>query len=82
MDICFHVNRMAVYVEHIPNRNSPPAILIREAWREGKCIRRKTLAVESQFDPWDRLRINPKTRIRNSQLDSFLQERVHKVSES
>ena len=36
-------------------------------------------AVESQFDPWDRLRINPQTRIRNSHLDSFLQERVHKV---
>ena len=38
--------------------------------------------VESQFDSWDRLRINPKTRIRNSQLDSFLQERVHKATES
>ena len=38
--------------------------------------------VESQFDPWDRLRINPKTVTRDSQLDSFLSERVHKVSES
>ena len=42
---------MAVYVEEIPNRNSPPAILIREAWREGKRIRRKTLANISKLPP-------------------------------
>lgn len=33
-----------MYVESIPNRNSPPAVLLREAWREdGKTIKR-TLA--------------------------------------
>lgn len=33
-----------MYVESVPNRNSPPAILLREAWREdGKTIKR-TLA--------------------------------------
>ena len=42
---------MAVYVENIPNRNSPPAILIREAWREGKRIRRRTLANISKLPP-------------------------------
>ena len=42
---------MAVYVEDIPNRNSPPAILIREAWREGKRIRRRTLANISKLPP-------------------------------
>ena len=41
---CIHVRPMAIYVEKIPNRNSPPAILIRKAWREGKRIRRQTLA--------------------------------------
>jgi hypothetical protein len=33
-----------MYVERIPNRGSPPAILLRQAWREGKKIRKRTLA--------------------------------------
>src|SRR5712691_10952894 len=33
-----------MYVESIPNRGSPPAILLRHAWREGKKIRKRTLA--------------------------------------
>ena len=33
-----------MYVEKIPNRNSPPAVLLREAWREGKKIRKRTIA--------------------------------------
>ena len=33
-----------MYIETIPNRNSPPAILLREGWREGKKTRKRTLA--------------------------------------
>lgn len=32
-----------MYVETIPNRGSTPTVLIREAWREGKRIRRRTV---------------------------------------
>ena len=39
------------YVESIPNRNSPPAVLLRQAWREGKRIRRKTIANLSKLPP-------------------------------
>ena len=35
---------MSFHVEVIPNRKSPPAILFRKAWREGKKIRRKTIS--------------------------------------
>src|SRR5688572_19040979 len=35
---------VAMYVESVPNRNSPPAILLREATREGRKIRKRTLA--------------------------------------
>ena len=42
---------MAIYVEKIPNRSSPPAVLIRQAWREGKRIRRRTLANISKLPP-------------------------------
>lgn len=33
-----------MYIETVPNRTSPPAILLRESWREGKSIRKRTLA--------------------------------------
>jgi transposase len=38
-----------MYIESIPNRNSPPALLLREAWREGKRIRKRTIANLSQW---------------------------------
>src|SRR4030042_4123898 len=33
-----------MYVEIVPNRSSPPAVLLREGWREGKKTRKRTLA--------------------------------------
>jgi hypothetical protein len=33
-----------MYIESIPNRKSPPAILLRETWREGQRIHKRTLA--------------------------------------
>ncbi len=42
---------MSFHVDVIPNRNSPPAILFRQAWREGKRIRRRTLANLSKLPP-------------------------------
>ncbi len=42
---------MALSVDIIPNRSSPPAILLREAWREGKRIRRRTVANLSKMPP-------------------------------
>jgi len=32
-----------MYIDEVPNRGSPPGILLRKAWREGKKIRKKTL---------------------------------------
>src|ERR1700757_2466806 len=34
----------AMYIDVVPNRNSPPAILLRQAIREGKKVRKVTLA--------------------------------------
>lgn len=42
---------VAMYIEKVPNRNSPPAILLREAWREGKRIRKRTVANLSHWPP-------------------------------
>ena len=33
-----------MYIEVVPNRNSRPAILLREGWREGKKVCKRTLA--------------------------------------
>jgi len=45
---------VAMYVERIPNRGSPPAVLLREAWREAGKIRKRTLANLSHW-PQDRV---------------------------
>lgn len=33
-----------MYIDVVPNRNSRPAILLREAWREGPKVKRRTIA--------------------------------------
>ena len=33
-----------MYVESVPNRNSPPAILLRESFRDNGRVRKRTLA--------------------------------------
>jgi hypothetical protein len=40
-----------MYVERIPNRNSPPAILLRESYRDGDKFKRRTLANLSSWPP-------------------------------
>ena len=40
-----------MYIESVPNRNSPPAILLREGWREGGKVRKRTLANLSKWPP-------------------------------
>ena len=42
---------MSYHVDIVPNQTDKPAILFRQAWREGKRIRRKTLANLSRMPP-------------------------------
>jgi hypothetical protein len=35
---------VAMHIDVVPNRNSPPAILLRETFREGAKVRKRTLA--------------------------------------
>jgi transposase len=35
---------IAMYIEKVPNRNSPPAVLLRESYREGEQVKKRTLA--------------------------------------
>jgi transposase len=43
-----------MYIEVVPNRNSPPAILLREGWREAGKVRKRTLA---NLSDWSAARI-------------------------
>ena len=38
-----------MFIDTVPNRGSPPAILLRESWREGPTTRKRTLANLSQW---------------------------------
>lgn len=43
-----------MYIERVPNRDSPPAVLLRESFREGKRTRKRTVANLSHW-PTDRI---------------------------
>lgn len=55
---------MAVYVERIPNRTSPPAMLLREAWRDHGRVRKRTIA---NFSAWPAARIEALRRVLRDQ---------------
>jgi hypothetical protein len=40
-----------MYIETVPNRNSPPAVLLREGYREGGKVIKRTIANLSHWDP-------------------------------
>jgi hypothetical protein len=49
-----------MYVERIPNRNSPPAILLRESYRDGDKFKRRTLA---NLSDWPEARVEALRRV-------------------
>jgi transposase len=49
-----------MYVERVPNRNSPPAILLRESVRDGSQVRKRTLA---NLSDWPQPRIDSLRRL-------------------
>ncbi|MBU8871823.1 MAG: IS1634 family transposase [Gemmatimonadales bacterium] len=42
---------VVMYIESVPNRSSPPCILLRESYRQGGKIRKRTLANLTQWPP-------------------------------
>ena len=43
------VTIMVMYIDRVPNRNSPPAVLLRESYREDGRVRKRTLANLSKW---------------------------------
>ena len=57
-----------MYIETVPNRNSRPAVLLREGWREGKKICKRTLA---NLSDWSEARVEALRRVlKNEPLSS------------
>ena len=42
---------MSYYIKVVPNRKYQPTTLLRKVWREGKKVKRKTIANLSDFHP-------------------------------
>jgi len=49
-----------MYIEIVPNRNSRPAVLLREGWREGAKVKKRTLA---NLTDWPEARIEALRRV-------------------
>ena len=49
-----------MYIENVPNRNSPPAVLLRESYRQGKKILKRTLA---NLSDWPKQKIESLRRL-------------------
>ena len=49
-----------MYIERVPNRTSPPAILLRESYRDGGKVRKRTLA---NLSDWPAARIEAMRRV-------------------
>ena len=49
-----------MYIEKVPNRNSPPAILLREGWREGAKVRKRTIA---NLSKWPSVKVEALRRV-------------------
>ncbi len=57
-----------MYVSRVPNRKSPPAILIRESYREGKTVKTRTL---QNITHWPKARINALERLLKGEFDNI-----------
>jgi transposase len=49
-----------MYIESVPNRNSPPAVLLREGWRKGKKVHKRTIA---NLSHWPKQKIDTLRRL-------------------
>jgi transposase len=67
-----------MYIDTVPNRHSPPAILLREGWREGSKTRKRTLANLSHWPARkvDTLRRLLRNEVLVSPTDLFETERT------
>ncbi len=62
--LCVIVHNAPMYIETVPNRTSPPAVLLRQGWREGSKTRKRTLA---NLSHWPKHKIDAFRRLLQDQ---------------
>lgn len=55
-----HGTVASMFIDVVPNRQSPPAVLLRESWREGARTRKRTLA---NLSAWPEAKVNLLRRV-------------------
>ena len=60
-----------MYVAEVPNRDSPPAFLLRESFRENGKVKNRTLA---NLSSWPRPRIDALRRLLRGELETIRTE--------
>lgn len=55
---------VTMYIDIVPNRGSPPAVLLREGWREGGKVRKRTVA---NLSNWPKQRVDALRRLLKGQ---------------
>ena len=60
-DSCYHVH---MYVAKVPNRGSPPAVLLRESYREAGKVKNRTLA---NLSAWPEAKVDALSRVLKGQ---------------
>src|SRR5258708_10970440 len=68
-----------MYVERIPNRNSPPAILLRESYCDGDKVKKRTLA---NLSDWPAAKIEALRRVLRDEAVAPTDERALSVLRS
>jgi len=59
---------VSMFIDLVPNRNSPPAVLLRESFREGSKVKKRTIA---NLSSWPASRIEVFRRLLRGELDAL-----------
>jgi hypothetical protein len=68
-----------MYVARVPNRGSPPAVLLRESYREGGRVRNRTLA---NLSGWPQAKVDALARVLKGQQPAAALEGAFEISRS
>src|SRR5271166_2446439 len=69
IDCCWFLCMLvSMFIDFVPNRNSPPAILLRESFREGSKVKKRTIA---NLSSWPASRIEVFRRLLRGELDAL-----------
>jgi hypothetical protein len=80
---CSHASRAGIivvmYVAKVPNRGSPPAVLLRESYREAGKVKNRTLA---NLSSWPEVKVDALTRVLKGQPPAAAAEGTFEIARS